>query len=119
MRLATNTVPSFPEPNRSAISSWRRAAYDWAFTIKPSFMIAEQYQGAHSAQVEMRLIVNGDTISITHMGSDYLLVNCAKDYPPGEACIYLQVDQSESRWQVILPNGISKNSKRVALASCE
>jgi len=82
-------------------------------------MIAEHTQGAHSAQVEMRLIVNGDTISITHMGSDYLLVDCAKDYPPGEASIFLQVDQSESRWQVILPNGISKNSKRVALAPCE
>jgi len=82
-------------------------------------MMAEQTQGAHTAQVEMRLIVNDDTISITHMGSDYLLVNCAKDYPQGEASIFLQVDQSESRWQVILPNGISKNSNRVALASCD
>jgi len=82
-------------------------------------MITEQIQGAHSAQVKMRLIVNGESIRITHMGSDFLLVDCAKDYPPGEASIFLQVDQSESRWQVILPNGISKNSKRVALASCE
>jgi hypothetical protein len=82
-------------------------------------MIAEQIQGAHSAQVEMRLIVDGDTISITHMGSDYLLVDSTKVYPPGEASIYLQVDQSESRSQVILPNGISKSSKRVTLAPCE
>jgi hypothetical protein len=82
-------------------------------------MITEEIRGAHSALVKMRLIVNDESIRITHMGSDYLLVDCAKDYPPGEATIYLQVDQSESRWQVILPDGISKNSKRVALASCE
>jgi hypothetical protein len=82
-------------------------------------MIAEQTHGAHSARVEMQLVINGDTISITHMGPDYLLVDCAKDYPPGVASIFLQVDQSESRWQVFLPNGISKNSNRVALASCE
>jgi len=82
-------------------------------------MIAEQTYGAHSAHVEMQLVINGDTISITHMGPDYLLVDCAKDYPPGTASIFLQVDQSESRWQVILPNGISKNSKRVALAPCK
>jgi len=82
-------------------------------------MITEQIQGAHSALVKMRLIVNDEWIRITHMGSDYLLVDCAKDYPPGKASIFLQVDQSESRWQVILPDGISKNSKRVALAPCE
>jgi hypothetical protein len=82
-------------------------------------MIAEQTQGAHSSQVEMQLIVSGETISITHMGPDYLLVNCANDYPPGEATIVLQVDQSESRWQVILPKGISRNSKRVTLAPCK
>jgi hypothetical protein len=82
-------------------------------------MTTEQTYGAHSAQVEMQLIVNGETISITHMGPDYLLVDCAKDYPPGVASIFLQVDQSESRWQVILPNGISKSSKRVALAPCK
>jgi hypothetical protein len=82
-------------------------------------MTAEQNNGAHSAHVDMRLIINGDTIPITHMGSDYLRVDCANDYPPGEATIFLQVDQSASQWQVILPDGISRNSKRVALARAE
>jgi hypothetical protein len=82
-------------------------------------MIATQTQGAHSAQVKMRLIVNGESIRITHMGSDFLFIDCAKEFPPGEASIFLQVDQSESQWQVILPDGISKNSKRVALAACQ
>ena len=67
----------------------------------------------------MRLIVNGASISISHMGSDFLFVESANDYPPGEATIFMQVDESKSQWKVRLPEGISKDSKRVALALCE
>ncbi len=80
-------------------------------------MITKQSYGAHSAKVRMRLIVNGASISITHMGSDLLLIDSASDHPPGDATIVLQVDQSERRWNVHLPNGISAGSKRVALAA--
>jgi hypothetical protein len=79
-------------------------------------MIAEQNYGAHSAQVEMRLIVDSASISITHMGPDFLFIESAGDHPPGDATIVLQVDQSERRWNVRLPNGITANSKRVAIA---
>ncbi len=64
----------------------------------------------------MFLIVNGSSISITQMGPDFLFVESDADHPPGNATIVLQVDQSERRWQVRLPNGISRDSKRVALA---
>lgn len=80
-------------------------------------MIAKQSYGAHSAKVRMRLIVNGASISITHMGSDFLLIESAGDHPPADATIVLQVDQSERRWSVSLPNGISTGSKRVAIAA--
>ncbi|HEY5914101.1 MAG TPA: hypothetical protein VJA21_26230 [Verrucomicrobiae bacterium] len=79
-------------------------------------MSASQNYGAHSAQVEMHLTVNGTRIPITHMGPDFLFVQSPSDHPPGEATIYLRVDNSESSWQVWLPEGISKDSKRVALA---
>ena len=79
-------------------------------------MIAEQNYGAHSAQVEMRLIVNGTSIGITHMGRDFVFVELPAEYPPGEASILLRVDESESRWNVRLPDGISAGSKRVAIA---
>ena len=82
-------------------------------------MSAEQSYGAHSAQVEMRLFINGASISITHMGPDFLLVESPKDFPPGEASIFLKVDDSESQWKVRLPEGISKHSNRVALALCK
>ena len=80
-------------------------------------MKAEQSYGAHSAQVKMRLLVNGQCIRITHMGPDFLFTEPAGDHPPGEATIMLQVDQSASQWKVSLPDGISANSKRVAIAA--
>jgi hypothetical protein len=79
-------------------------------------MIAEQTYGAHSAQVEMSLIISGTVISITQMGPDFLFVECATDHPPGEGTIVLQVDQTERRWNVHLPDGISAGSKRVSIA---
>ena len=64
----------------------------------------------------MRLIVNAASLRITQMGPDFLFVESASDHPPGEATIVLQVDGSERRWNVHLPNGISAESKRVAIA---
>ena len=67
----------------------------------------------------MRLIVNGTSIGITHMGRDFVVVESPAEYPPGEASILLKVDDSESRWNVRLPDGISAGSKRVAIAVSE
>ena len=82
-------------------------------------MIAEHSYGAHSAQVEMQLIVKGESISITQMGSDFLFVESPTDHAAGEATIVLTVDGRERRWMARLPEGICKASKRVALALCE
>lgn len=82
-------------------------------------MTAEQNYGAHSAKVEMRLIINGTSIGITHMGRDFVLLEAPAEQPPCEASILLKVDDSESRWRVRLSEGISKDSNRVALALSE
>ena len=80
-------------------------------------MIASSSQGGHSAQVKIRLVVNGSSIAVAQMGPDFLLVDEPINYPPGEASVVLQVDQSERRWNVRLPEGISAESKRVAIAA--
>ena len=67
----------------------------------------------------MRLIVNGTGIGITHMGRDFILVETPAEHPPCEAFILLMVDHSKSRWKVKLPDGMSRASKRVALAVSE
>lgn len=73
----------------------------------------------HSADVRMKLVLNATSIPVAQMGPDFLLVDTATDHPPGEASIVLQVDQSERRWKVNLPHGISARSKRVTLAAGE
>ena len=79
-------------------------------------MIAKQSNGAHSAVVKMRLIINGTSIPINQMGPDFLFVDFDRNYPPGEATIDLQIDDSHRQWQVRLPEGVSKDSERVPLA---
>jgi hypothetical protein len=79
-------------------------------------MIAEQHYGAYSAQVEMHLIVNGHSLSITHMGPDFLIVQSPLEYPPGEATIVLRVDQSERRWTVRLPSAVPPGHSRVQIS---
>ena len=64
----------------------------------------------------MRLLVNGSSIAVAQMGPDFLLVDAPINHPPGNASLVLQVDQSERRWNVHLPDGISAGSKRVAIA---
>jgi hypothetical protein len=80
-------------------------------------MIASSSQGGHSAQVKMRLLVNGNSIAVAQMGPDFLFVDAPINHPPGSASLILQVDQSERRWNVDLPEGMSSTSKRVAIAS--
>jgi hypothetical protein len=78
-------------------------------------MISEQTYGAHSARVEMHLIIRGSMLSVTHMGPDFLLVESPMRLAPCEATLVLRVDESERRWPVRLPEGISESSNRVAL----
>jgi hypothetical protein len=65
----------------------------------------------------MRLLVNGGSIPVVQMGPDFLLVDAPIDHPPGGASVVLQVDESERRWNVRLPDGISAASKRVTIAA--
>jgi hypothetical protein len=80
-------------------------------------MDIESSQGGYSAQVKMKLLVNGSSIPVAQMGPDFLLVVEAIDHPPTNASIIMQVDESERRWDVRLPNGMSSGSKRVAISA--
>jgi hypothetical protein len=80
-------------------------------------MVPLASQGGHSAQVNMRLLVNGLSLAVAQMGPDFILVEAPVNYPPGAASLILQVDQSEQRWNVRLPNGISADNKRVEIAT--
>ena len=65
----------------------------------------------------MRLLVNGLSLSVTQMGPDFVLVESPVNHPPAVASLILQVDQTERRWNVRLPGGISAGKQRVKIAT--
>jgi hypothetical protein len=74
--------------------------------------------GGHSADVRISLLFCGHSIPVAQLGPGFLLLDAPADHPPGPASIVLRVDQSERRWDVRLPQGISAASKRVAITAC-
>ena len=73
-------------------------------------------RSAHSADVRMQLRVDGHTLTIGHMGADYVIVHDPIDHPPAEAELVLSIDADVSRWPVYLPEGISRSVDRIPLA---
>jgi len=69
-----------------------------------------------STHVEMRLLINGASLSIAQMGPDFLLLDKPIDHPPSEATIALSVDGNERRWPVRLPEGIFVGCERLVIA---
>ncbi|HEX3625443.1 MAG TPA: hypothetical protein VH280_08460 [Verrucomicrobiae bacterium] len=63
----------------------------------------------------MELRVNGMSLPVAQMGPDFLLMDNPIALPPGDADLFLQVDESKSEWKVHLPKGVSPNSKRVPI----
>lgn len=64
----------------------------------------------------MQLLLNGFTLSIAQMGPDFLLVNAPVNHAPAAATVVMQVDETERRWKVRLPQGMSAENKRVQIA---
>jgi hypothetical protein len=79
-------------------------------------MIKTSGQCGHSAQVKMRLLLNGSSIPIAQMGPDFLILESATEHPPGDATVELRIDASERRWKVRLPHGISSASRTVTIS---
>ena len=72
-------------------------------------------RGGHSADVAISLLLNGYSMPVAQLGPGFLLLDAPTDHPPCVASIALRVDQSERRWDVRLPDGISAGCKRVAI----
>jgi hypothetical protein len=79
-------------------------------------MLNDSGQGGYSADVRMRLLLNGASVALAQLGPDFVLVDAPLDHPPGEATIVLSIDGQERRWNVRLPQGISAESRTVAIS---
>jgi hypothetical protein len=74
-------------------------------------------RSGHSAVVKIRLLVDGDSLTVSQMGSDCLFVDAPVPHQPGEATIVMSVDDSERSWKVSLPEGVSADSDRIIIAA--
>ncbi len=63
----------------------------------------------------MELCVNGSVLTISHLGPDFLILTQPVDHPPAQAEIIMSVDDSRSRWSVLLPAGVSAASRRTRI----
>jgi len=73
-------------------------------------------QSGHSAQVKMRLLLNGSSIPVAQMGPNFLILESATEHPPSDATIELRIDESERRWKVRLSEGMSSASRTVTIS---
>jgi hypothetical protein len=83
---------------------------------RPSILAPVDHTG-HSADVKMRLLINGTSFPVGQLGPDFLFLKRAMDHPPADATIFLSVDGEERHWDVHLPEGMSAASRRVVVAS--
>ena len=71
---------------------------------------------AHSAIVHMQLVVDGRTLTIGHMGADYVIADDPINHPPAKAEMVMSVNAEVTRWRVYLPDGISTSADCIRLA---
>jgi hypothetical protein len=69
--------------------------------------------GAHSADVDIILNVNGLSVRVAQLGPDFIILHQKINHPPTEGEITLRVDASESRWKIFLPEGLDADSVRI------
>lgn len=74
---------------------------------------------AHSALVRMTLKVGGQSVGVAQMGPDFLVLKEAVESDATLGVVTLSVDGVTEDIPVLLPNGISQESKRVEIAEVE
>jgi hypothetical protein len=74
------------------------------------------YQTGHSADVRIRLLLNGSSIPVSQLGPDFIILQEAQGHPPCDAEMSLTIDGEEETWSIRLPEGLSAESERVPIA---
>jgi hypothetical protein len=64
----------------------------------------------------MHLSVDGQVLSIGHLGPDYVVLDDPIDHPPADAHVSLSVDGNERRWRVRLVDGLSASQARTRIS---
>lgn len=80
-------------------------------------MISVQHQDAaeHANQVKIQLRINGQEVPVAQLGPDFIYLESPCAAPSGNAELVLKVDKKEIHWDVILPEGIKIETKKVRI----
>jgi hypothetical protein len=73
---------------------------------------------SYSADVRMRLCVNGRVFLIGQLGPDFIILDDPVDHPPAEGEIAVSIDGRERRWPVQLPDGVAAGKPETRIADC-
>jgi hypothetical protein len=65
----------------------------------------------HSAEVDLRLKIGDRILSLHAVGPERIKLREPIDAPPGPAEVIVSIDGEESRSAVMLPDGLSRDSK--------
>jgi hypothetical protein len=68
---------------------------------------ANRNPGGYSADVRIRLSVNGHNFTIGQLGPDFIILKEPIDHPPAEAHLFLSIDGRARQWTIQLPDGIN------------
>ena len=74
------------------------------------------YRNGHSADVRMRLMLNGWSLPVAQLGPDFLILHEPREHPPADAEMSLIVDGHEERWTVRLPKGLQAGERIVPIS---
>ena len=68
----------------------------------------------HSAEVRIKLRINGCALPVAQLGPDFLILHEPGEFPASEAEIELSVDGQQEHWTVYLPEGVRGGDRRIS-----
>ncbi len=81
-----------------------------------SSMLVSAGHTGRSTDVRIQLLLDGHCLQVGQLGPDFLLLKKPFPHLPTLGTVVVRVDETEHRWQVRLPEGISADSRRVVIA---
>lgn len=71
----------------------------------------------YSAAVRMQMIVDARHFAVAQIGPDFLVLNEPLDASPTRAELVVQIDDSEKRRAIFLPDGVGASDERTRIAN--
>jgi hypothetical protein len=81
-----------------------------------SILVSAGHTGV-SSDVRIHLLLDGQTLSVSHLGPDFLRLDKNVEHAPSTGRLFFSVDGNERQWDVRLPDGIALDSGRVRIAN--